>query len=95
MYSIDQTSSLYVVNIYSITSFQNVSIQVQLVGYQSQTGHDPQGYNPTIIATMNGLDLCSYQTKLLIQALNATQGHKPSNQTSLILIPNDVDDPTL
>jgi len=27
------------------TSSQSVSVQVQHVRYQSQTGHDPQGYN--------------------------------------------------
>ena len=30
----------------------------------------------TVNTTINGLNLCIYQTKLLIQALNATQGHK-------------------
>jgi len=36
----------------------------------------------TIKATIFGLDLYSYQTKLLIQALNATQVHKRSYPTS-------------
>ena len=71
----------HLVNTYCITSFKNVCIQVRPVRYQSQPVHDPHGYNPiplTINATITGLDLCSCQTKLLIQALNATQGHKPS-----------------
>ena len=36
----------------------------------------------TINATITELDLCSYQTKILIHALNATKGHKCSYPTS-------------
>ena len=45
-----------VVNTYSISISQDVSIQVQSVCYQSQTGHDPHVYNPMTIfnATIHG-----------------------------------------
>ena len=46
----------HVVNTYFITISQDVSIQVQSVCYQSQTGHDPHVYNPMTIfnATIHG-----------------------------------------
>ena len=74
---------------YSITSAQNVSIQVQPFCYQSQPGHNPQLFHMatiprTINATTTGRDLGSYPTKLLIQVLNATQRHKHSYQTNYL-----------
>ena len=41
--------------------FSNVSIQVQSVRYRSQTGHDPNGYNPVNYQHMHLI--YQYQTK--------------------------------
>ena len=51
-----------VVNTYSITISQDISLQVQPARYQNQTGHDPRGYNPvTNQRHYTGRDLVSYR----------------------------------
>ena len=69
------------------TSSQTVSVQVQPVRYQSQTGHDPNGYNPVNYQyhyhwARSRLLLVLIRTLAIYRALNATQGHKRSYQTS-------------
>ena len=59
---ISNVLGLYVVNAYSITSPRKVSIQVPPVSYQSQPGHDPNGYNRgTTKVTSTGRDLVIYR----------------------------------
>ena len=70
------------------TSSQTVSVQVQSVRFQSP-GHIPHGYNPVnyqrrpLYYWAQSCQLSvSIQTLAINPALNATQGHKRSYQTS-------------
>ena len=63
LYTFNYIDIIYisVVNAYSITSPGNIYIQVQPVRYQSQPGHDPNGYNRgTTKVTSTGRDLVIY-----------------------------------
>ena len=61
---------------------RNVSYQVQPVRYQSQPGHDPQGYPANNQRHYHWSRFWQQFNKLLIQALNVTQRHKRSYPTS-------------
>ena len=78
-------------------SSQTVLVQVQPIRYQSQPGHDPHGYNPANYQLQYHWARYRQLSNLPINpsALNATQGHKPSYQTSYLSIPNNGDDPVL